>query len=183
MTNKKLFIIFSALAIMIAIPLTIHSANQQTETKSMAAEPSKTIQTQTNELGTVTVSGITDVQNSSSVAYTKGKRYVVGVTNRHALICQYGNWKYKVNGLTFTAPDPPQSASIIFGTFCSHAYVESSANCNTFSLIPSPGSHVAGIGYKRFDKGLDNFTYEAVRSKKLCGDYGYSVLFQVEPNQ
>src|SRR3989344_2610260 len=99
-SNKKLFYVMSALAIAIAIPLTIRSVNQQTETQSRAAEPA--VQTQTNELGTVTVKSGSNLSQIASTPDSGGqKEYFLSVIYSKGNSCWTSGFSYRVNGLRF----------------------------------------------------------------------------------
>lgn len=164
----------SALAIAIAIPLTIRSANQQTETRSQAAEPA--VQTQTNAQGTVTLTSGVNLAELSSPSQTAEKRYALTVTYGNGNSCRYSSFSYRVNGLKFTQEGKDPQANFCMALFNS---ISSTSNCNTFSLIAPSGFHNVGIGYKRSDKGMETFRFENVNSKTLC-NYNYLVQFAIE---
>ncbi len=182
-SNKKLFVVFSAIAIMVAIPLALHSTYQQKNTQSGNTESVLAAQTQSNDLGRVTANiGINMQSLSSTVQTASTKRtYIVGATSEKGNFCWNKSFSYKINGLKFSSG----SRESVFDTnLCmmnSFTGIESSANCNTFTMITPTGYKNVGIAYKRIDRGLQNFSYEQVASKKLC-DYNYIVLFAIEKN-
>ncbi len=175
-SNKKLFVVFSAIAIMVAVPLALHSPYHQKNVKSGNTESVLAAQTQSNSQGRVTVNLNTDIQAVSSA--NNDRKYGINVTYGNGNNCFQSDYQYKVNGLKFNRTGKAPTHN-----FCSKMFdsISSSANCNTFSLIAPSGYRNVGIGYKRADQGLSSFKFENVTSKTLC-NYNYFILFAIEKN-